>query len=249
MILFPLLIASLLSFGNSQMLLNEGLIKDNQYLEFVSKDDGTYIINSLTQNDLTEYRLYSKYKVNNQTYQISEINDDLFLNIENDISVMISKDITTYSASLFSNEKITSILYTGSKEEWDEKGISIDKDITYYAYDEGFINYWNEKVRRTADDDICLMSKDEYLKLKNMYDALNAEDKTVVNTYKDKANQTIEDTMDYLGKFFAEESTNNNTKKQNLPQDMTLGIIVSIAIFGMTTISIFYTLKKQGIIN
>ena len=65
MILFPLLIASLLSFGNSQMLLNEGLIKDNQYLEFFSKDDGTYIINSLTQNDLTEYRLYSKYKDNN----------------------------------------------------------------------------------------------------------------------------------------------------------------------------------------
>ena len=245
--IFPLLLASLLSFGKAQVVLTSGLTKENQYFEFTEKNDGTYIIDSLLDNTLSEYRLYSSYTFNNQAYQISEINNDLFANVENDVSVMISKDILTYDASLFSNEKIASIHFTGSAEEWNQKGI--DKQVYPYSYDEGFINYWNDKVRMEEDTDICLMSKDEYQTLKNMYDGLNAEDKTVVNAYKDKANQSIEDTMDYLGKFFTEEGTNNNTKKTNLPQDMTLGMIVSIAIFGMTTISIFYTLKKQGIIN
>ena len=92
------------------------------------------------------------------------------------------------------------------------------------------------------------MSIDDYFLLKDKYDLLVAEDKAYVNDYIDKADQSIEDTMDYLSKYFEEEKQTSPSKK-NLPQDMTIGIIVSVAIFGMTTISIFYILKQQKIIN
>ena len=160
---------------------------------------------------------------------------------------MISKDVNTYTYQLFSN-KISQINFTGSGEEWALKNIETTQPVFFYENDEGFINYWNDVVRTSEDIDVCKMSKEDFIFLKEKYDSLSLNDKLIVDGHIDRANQKIKDTMEYLKKYFEADSSKTKTKS-NLPQDMTLGIIVGVAIFGMTTISIFYLLKKQGIIS
>ena len=159
-------------------------------------------------------------------------------------SIMVSNSVTTFAPTL--TDGITLNL-TNDKASY-SFALPENVVINEYACDEGFINYWNDKVRPDGEVDVCSMSIDDYILLKDKYDLLVAEDKAYVNDYIDKAEQSIEDTMDYLSKYFEEEKQTNPSKK-NLPQDMTIGIIVSVAIFGMTTISIFYILKQQKIIN
>ena len=223
--------------------------RSGEYFDFVQKGDGTYIIESINDNSLNEYRLYAKYDVNNETHVISEINNNLFNNIDHEFVIMVSKDLNGLSNGLFNNPKLTKINFTGSMDEWNALNLNVTIDIHSYECDEGFINYWDDVVRPTSESDICSMSKDEYLLLKEKYDNLNSEDKTYVNAYIDKANQSVEDTMDYLSKYYSDENDNKGNARRNLPQEMTIGIIVSVAIFGMTTISIFYILKQQKIIN
>ena len=223
------------------------LHRDGNYLSFSSNGNDTYTIDGLLDNSLSEYRLYSFYEETG--YHVTDVNPNLFNNVTEDFTLMLSKDIANIPSGLFNNNHLKQINYTGSETEWNNLSINVEVNVYFYECDEGFINYWNTYVRPNADSDICSMSKEEYLVLKGMYDSLTAEDKTYVNAYKDSANQTIESTMSYLSKYYDSESGSNTQPKRNLPQDMTIGIIVSVAIFGMTTISIFYVLKKQGIIN
>lgn len=242
--LFPMLMLM-----NNSSLVSVGLTKENSYLTFSIKSDDTYIIDGISDDSLNEYRLYSLYEGENYSYEVSEIDDHVFDDIDHDIVVLISKDITSFSVNLFNNQHISNIYYTGSEAHWNSRSINPSQNVYFYQGDEGFINYWNDAIRPTSSSDVCLMSKEDYTILKSMYDSLTAADKLVVNTYLDKANQTIEDTMVYLSKYFSNENKSNNQPKKNLPQDMTIGIIVSVAIFGMTTICIFYILKRQGIIK
>ena len=127
--------------------------------------------------------------------------------------------------------------------------MDVNVDVYPYECDEGFINLWDDEIRPNSDSDICSMSKERFKTLKEKYDGLTATDRAIVNEYIDKAGQSIEDTMEYLSKYYSDDEEKTNQVKRNLPQDMTIGIIVSVAIFGMTTISIFYILKQQKIIN
>ena len=243
----PILLSTF--YLSSPQILNVSNHRSGEYLEFVELQDNTYSIDSLKDESLNEYRLYSKYGINNEEYVITSVNDDLFDNVNQNFVLMISKGLSGFTNALFDNEHLLQINFTGSKDEWDALNLGVTKDVYYYENDEGFINYWNDIVRPNNNTDVCSMSKDDYLVLKEKYNDLVAEDKAYVDDYVDKANQTIADTMDYLSKYFTEEEKSNNQTKKNLPQDMTIGIIVSVAIFGMTTISIFYILKQQKIIN
>ena len=240
----------ILPFGlNSKSFDVNPISKENTYFNLTDNGDNTYIISSLKDNNLSEYRFYSSYVENDTECKISGISPNLFNDLANDASVMVSKYIENYNGDLFSNEKIKTINFTGSKTEWDSKNVVVSQTINYYAFDEGFVAYWCDFIRPTPESDICSISKETYQELRNKYDSLSLEDRYVVNEMKDYAGESIEDTMIYLSKYFSEQSSANTKTKSNLPQDMTLGIIVSIAIFGMTTICIFYILKKEGIIN
>ena len=243
----PLLLS--MFYLSAPQVLNMSSHRSGEYLEFSEKQDHTYQIDALNNESLGEYRLYSKYEINNEEYIITSVNDDLFDNINQNFVLMISNNLTGYTNALFSNEHLLQINFTGSKDEWDALNLNVTKDVFYYENDEGFINYWNDIIRPDNNTDVCSMSKDDYIVLKEKYNDLIAEDKAYVDDYVDKANQSIADTMNYLSKYFTEEEKTNNQTKKNLPQDMTIGIIVSVAIFGMTTISIFYILKQQKIIN
>lgn len=244
--LLPLFISSLfLGFNNAPSLNN----RSGDYLNLVQKGDGTYMVESLKDNTLNEYRLYQRYNIDDIEYEISEINTDLFDDLDHPFVIMVSRDLNLPSNELFDNLNLIQINYTGSIEEWNALNLEVNVDVYSYECDEGFINLWNDEVRPNVDSDICSMSKERFKSIKEKYDSLNSEDRAYVNEYIDRANQSIEDTMEYLSKYYSDEQQNSNQVKKNLPQDMTIGFIVSVAIFGMTTISIFYILKQQKIIN
>lgn len=245
--LLPLFISSLFLGLNNAHSLNAN--RSGDYFNFVSKGDGTYVVESLKDNTLNEYRLYQRYNINDEKYIISEVNNDLFDDVNQQFTIMVSRDLNIASNELFDNPNLIQINYTGSIEQWNSLNIEVNVDVYLYECDEGFINLWDDEVRPNADSDICSMSKERFKEIKTKYDSLNSEDRACVNEYKDKANQSIEDTMEYLSKYYSDEQKNANEVKKNLPQDMTIGIIVSVAIFGMTTISIFYILKQQKIIS
>ena len=233
---------------SAPQILNTSIHRSGDYYHFVKQADDTYYVDSIIDDSLNEYRLYSKYEIDGETIIVGSVNLDLLFDIDHDFIIMISKDISGINHDFLINTHITRINYTGSEEDWNNLGIGTFNNLYFYENDEGFINYWNDKVRPDGEVDVCSMSIDDYILLKDKYDLLVAEDKAYVNDYIDKAEQSIEDTMDYLSKYFEEEKQTNPSKK-NLTQDMTIGIIVSVAIFGMTTISIFYILKQQKIIN
>ena len=151
--LFPMLML----MSNSSLVLT-GLTKENSYLTFSIKSDDTYIIDGISDDSLNEYRLYSLYEGENYSYVVSEIDDHLFDDINHDIVVLISRDITTFSVNLFNNQHVLSIYYTGSETHWNTRSISSSQTIYFYQGDEGFINYWNDTVRPTSSSDVCLMS-------------------------------------------------------------------------------------------
>ena len=245
--LLPLFISSLFLGFNNTPSLNSN--RSGNYLNFAQKGDGTYVVESLKDNTLNEYRLYQRYNIDEDIYEISGINVDLFDNIDHPFIIMVSRDLNLPSNEMFDNPNLIQINYTGSIEQWNALNLNVNVDVYSYEFDEGFINLWDDEVRPTSDSDICSMSKEKFKTIKEKYDSLNSEDRAYVNEYIDRANQSIEDTMEYLSKYYSDEQKNGDQVKKNLPQDMTIGIIVSVAIFGMTTISIFYILKQQKIIN
>ncbi len=225
---------------------NSAFFHENEgYLTLEVKEDSTYKVTGLSDLTLNEYRIYHEYDDN---VIVSEIADNIFSSVDHNIVLLISNGITNFTSGAFSNN-ITQINYTGSEAEWISHNILTSIPVYYYQCDEGFINYWNTNIRPTAEFDVCSIGKDGFMTLKAMYDALGAKDKTYVDAYKDKADTKIGETMNYLSKYFEDNKENSNGANSFLSQDVTLGLIVSIAIFGMTTISIFYLLKKRNIIS
>ena len=238
--LLPLFISSLFLGFNNTPSLNSN--RSGNYLNFAQKGDGTYVVESLKDNTLNEYRLYQRYNIDEDIYEISEINVDLFDNIDHPFIIMVSRDLNLPSNEMFDNPNLIQINYTGSIEQWNALNLNVNVDVYSYEFDEGFINLWDDEVRPTSDSDICSMSKEKFKTIKEKYDSLNSEDRAYVNEYIDRANQSIEDTMEYLSKYYSDEQKNGDQVKKNLPQDMTIGIIVSVAIF-----SIFLNSRKLSI--
>ena len=231
-------------FGNNGQ--NSIISHENEgYLTLEVKEDNTYKVTGLSDLSLNEYRIYHEY---NDNVIVSEIGENIFSGVDHDIVVLISNGVETFTSETFSNN-ITQINYTGSEIEWVSHHIVTSIPVYYYQCDEGFINYWNTNIRPTPEFDVCSIGKDGFMTLKAMYEALGAKDKTYVDAYKDKADAKISETMSYLSKYFEDNKENSNGANSFLSQDVTLGLIVSIAIFGMTTISIFYLLKKRDIIS
>ena len=234
------------SFNQNNVQKSAFFHENDNYLTLEEKEDGSYKVIGLNDSSLSEYRIYHEYEGN---ITISEIGDNVFSETTQNIIVMVSNGITSISSSVFNINNLVQINFTGSEVEWTSYNLSVSKPVYYYENDEGFINYWNINIRPTADFDVCDIGRENFLILKSKYDALGAKDKLYVDDYLDASGNKIGKTMSYLSKYFEENKSNSGGANSFLSQDVTLGLIVSIAIFGMTTISIFYLLKKKEIIS
>lgn len=118
--------------------------------------------------------------------------------------------------------------------------------INEYACDEGFINYWDLYIRNNVDQSICNVSREHYVKIKNLYSNLSNGDKLTVNHISDGTG-TIEDSLKYLDGHF--NSSPSQKTSREIPKTVMITVILVIASFGMTAIGIFYVLKDKKVIN
>lgn len=213
------------------------------------KEDGTYNIDSLKEGyfDRSDYRIYSNY----DGMVISSIDNDVFANCNLMTSLMLSSRVLVSDISLFySIDNLLEVRYTGSEQEFKEKYSSFDMNnysISYYQNDEGFINYWDEVVRVDATQSICDIGEAGYRTLLSKYNALTTPEKIYVNAYEDVAGNLIKDSMQYLKDHFDVPQKANNSNQ--LSQQDSIITILIIATFGMSTITVFYLLKKKNIID
>lgn len=213
--------------------------RDNNYLVI---EEGKAV--SISKPSLYEYRIYHEY---NDDVLVDSIGENVFDLTTNKFDLMISNGVTSIDLGALSNSNILSINYTGSKEEWEALNITFSKPVNYYQKDEGFINYWNRFIRTSKDVDICLIKESDYRLVKGMYDALESYDRSYVNDYRDITGQTIKQSMTLLDNMFKDNKDNHQGAM--IKQDTMIALVVSIAISGMTAISIFYLLKQKNIIS
>lgn len=209
------------------------------------KDDDTYLLKEVREEskDKTSLRLYGTYN----DVVVSEIATDLFSECTNLEKVMVSSNFKALPSGLMELDTITTIEYTGSLEEFNNLDYLTNKRVIEYCCDEGFINYWNKFVRPTPTSSICDITENTYDYLMSKYEVLNSYDEAIVDNYVDLGGEKISDSIEYLEVLFSPtEPTNNKTE---ISKSVTLSIIIGVAIFGMTSIAIFYLLMKKNIIS
>lgn len=114
---------------------------------------------------------------------------------------------------------------------------------------QAFIDLWRNK-REVEHIEVCDMAKEDFEELYAVYKTLSTEDKEIVDKTSDLegSEYTIKQGMTYLiNKYFTPKRSNSD--KKTLDQKTTIIIIVAVAIFGMSTISIFFVLKNGKIIK
>lgn len=192
---------------------------------------------------LKEYRIYF-----NEDEPILSIGDNAFTSCDNIESLMLSTSIETISSLAFNFDDIKTVYYTGSLQDYSSKNFPSFSYATIYeyAFDEGFINYWDTFIRPTSKSNICEISKSTFYTVLDKYQNLSSKDKNFVDNYKDKSGTNIAKSISYLKDFFSKSGSKSDGV---LSQEDTIALIVGIAIFGMTTISIFYMLKMKKIID
>ena len=199
----------LLSFA----LVNTSLLNvNNENISYEEKEDGTYKSVGVSDSSLNEYRIYGSFYQDDIKYSVSEISETTFENVINDCVIMVSRDIISIDENAFKNPHILSINFTGSLAEWSVYHID-NITVNEYQNDEGFINYWDDNIRPLTSSDICSLTKSNYLLLKQKYETLTAKDRLVVDEYHDKANQSIYDSMLYLSKYYADNSSEPSMNK------------------------------------
>lgn len=221
-------------------------INYQEHFTYELKENGNYKINGLNSSflDRTNYRIYATSDITNTV--VDEISLDIFSSCPNIETLMISKDISTIPNNFFSNLNLEKVYFTGSLDEWSSYNFLDTVNVFDYACDEGFINYWNKYVRVDENSNICNITNEIYEKVSSLYESLDMADYERVNAYKDASGETIEDSMEYLDDLFNQEE---KPKQEELPKDTTLALVIVIAIFGMSSIAIFYLLKKKEIID
>ena len=115
-----------------------------------------------------------------------------------------------------------------------------------------FINYWQNDFRKREDGTIipiCDISKDDFTMMYySHYSPLSEQDKKIVNATNDfEEGYTIKDSINQLAAMYANH--NNDNGKSNLDQSTGIIVVVSIAIFGVSTISIFFIFKQKKFIK
>ena len=127
----------------------------------------------------TNVRIYAEF-------EIDEISDTAFQGTTF-TSLMISNYVTHMTDNVFANSSIVTVNYTGSKEEFSALNLSFDiNHVNEYAFDEGFINYWNKEIRPEENTNICNITQQTFSKVYSLYKALEIDDKNYVDTYEEE---------------------------------------------------------------
>lgn len=110
-----------------------------------------------------------------------------------------------------------------------------------------FIRYWETDFRTTPT---CDVQYDKFMEMINKYQALSSEDKQIVdNTTDVRDGCKIKKVITTLVNRFYRITPQNTDKKDTLTKSATIIIIVSVAVFGMSTISVFFILKNKKVID
>lgn len=243
MVILPLLFASLFSLGMPKETKNaKSDYKD--MLVTVANERGNYTLMGISPSfSGDEFRIYHY-----DDLIIDEIDDSAFSGVTF-TSLMLTNDVDYINDAAFdTGSSIKRLYFTGSEDEFAELHLNHSFDyVSYYSKDEGFINFWNEKIRKTEDVNICDISKDTFNRLYALYKNLSAEDLVTVDNYKDIAGAKISDSMKELIRVFA--GTQPSQKKDEWNQTGAITLIIVVAVLGMTSITIFFLLKTRHIID
>ena len=237
------MVNSLIASLASLMLINN-TVNYRQQFNDVLNSRNNYSVNSVNEAYLNEtsLRLYSY-----SDHRIDEVLNNTFIN-SSCTNLMLSREVTYISDDVFNNSQIKILNYSGSEQQYNALGITYHFDkINYYAFDEGFINFWNENIRLSEEDNICLIDKSVFAKVYSMYVKLSEDDLAVVDAYVDKGNAKIKDSMKTLINHFS--NGNNANQSEEISQTSALIFIIVVSIIGMTSICIFFLLKEKHIIE
>ena len=230
-----LLASPLLINAPKASLVNEGLVVN-------PNDRGNYTLTGVSSVNSEEIRIYYK-----ENQVIDEISDTAFTTCTQLNSLMISKCVLYVNDAAFI-DSINTVNYTGSQEQFEALNITKQfGQINYYACDEGFINYWNEKVRTSAEVSICDMSKSDFQALYALYSNLSLTDRKTVDESKDIANEKIGESMAVLINQF--KTPQSSQPKNEWKQSGAITFIIIVSVIGMTSICIFFLLKTKQIIS
>lgn len=179
---------------------------------------------------------------------IDEVSDTAFSGTSF-TSLMLTNSITIIHNAAFEGTSIAKLYFTGSEEEYNNLNLTYfaSSAVSYYAFDEGFMNYWNKNVRPNSDSNICNISKATYLEVYGLYKNLGEDDLSNVDATKDLSGATIKDSMKELIRVFG--ATENSNQHDEWNQTSAITFIIIIAVLGMTSITIFFLLKTKNIIN
>lgn len=206
----------------------------------------TFSVTSISSSHIndTDIRIYKEYN----DIVVDEVKDNA-LSGSAARTLMLSSFITYISNNAFNGMNNLRVLYyTGSSAQYESLNLSYAFDeINYYALDEGFINFWNENIRREASTDICVIDKSQYAEIISRYNRLSTDDLLVVDSYTDLAGAKIKDSIKQLNSIFA--SSSNKVEDNEWNQTGAITLIIIIAIIGMTSICVFFLLKERKVIE
>ncbi len=204
---------------------------------------GNYTLTGLSSTFSEELRIYHY-----DDLVIDEISDTAFQGQEFK-TLMLTNSVKFISDTLFANTpSITKMKFTGSEEEYNALNLSTEFTVlSFYAFDEGFINYWNKYVRPLEGSNVCDITPDQFNYVYSLYKNLSGEDLKTVDKYVDAAGSKVGDSMKELVKKFVHDGKSQKTTEWN--QAGAIKLIIFIAIIGMTSITVFFLLKTKKIIN
>ena len=128
-----------------------------------------------------------------------------------------------------------------------------EKSLRRSIESDDFVSYWKDDFRKDEAGNIipiCDITYDSYKEMYSKYVALTKEDRQTVNSTPDyEEGYTIEDSIKELIRIHANHVSQKDTERRTLNQSSTIIIIVVIAVFGMSTICVFFVLKNNKIIK
>ena len=114
-----------------------------------------------------------------------------------------------------------------------------------------FLTYWQEDFRKDEQGEIIAICDITYSQYKEMYEryiSLSKEDRAIINATNDyETGYKIEDSIKQLISMFS--NTPKQSGKMVLDQKTTIIIVVSVAVFGMSSICVFFIFKNNKIIG
>lgn len=223
---------------------NDTAIKNNGFI-LDANERGNYTLVGV------EEKLYSAKEIKiyyDEDKIIDEVDDSAFINCYQLETIVLSYSVIEIHDEAFI-DSINTIKYTGSFEQYSKLGILKEfENLSYYASDEGFINYWDINIRPEKESNICGISTTTYQTLYALYTELTISEREIVDSTSDKAGIEIKQSMKVLKDTFQQTPSPSNSGT-TWNQKGAISFIIIVAVIGMTSICVFYLMKTKQIID